>query len=641
MSKFRSFYPFDFQLLNENGEHAFFIEDRTDKITLSITNKGTLPLTFRVQENENQGNEYHHFKLRFRPGTLLNPEDISLDHEDWELVHSKFHGMDVLTFFLKDNATETSLQIEPGGDLQLSLTSFGADRRTGARETSVELISDNLYNDNPEQIIKATRLVKWPVINHRGQATLPIHVGIIGSNTILNNGASNELTLRVSLLQHKDSLKLVHHLNDNERSKIIISFDEGSDQEEWNIADITSSHSFESSISDPYDQYLEISKNEEGFPTLFTVNCYEKDVLLGLLDNDAQTDVHHIPNHFDIKIANIITNHPSGKTNCYIRFENIPGYWDNSFIVPIEKQPMIFRGDKMGIGKMPSAKLDIGGNSPGEIQAILTRGSDENFQVIAQNGVASHNNGGLLGKLGMRYEKNNQWAAGLRFKKGTAHQDVSISIDTNDQERINIASDGLVVIKEELVVSKNLTVKGKLDVLKDTTIKGDLKSEGSIKDKNGLIMPVGAVIAYAGKTAPKGWLLCNGYLYDISAYKELHKALGSAKAIPHKWSTDGIVRSAFQIPDLRSRFIVGAGVGNNLSNYKLYKKGGEEKHKLTIAEMPAHTHQYSIASATVQSGTSSDRVFCATTAKETGSTGGNQSHDNIPPYYALTYIIKY
>ena len=598
MSKFRSFYPFDFQLLNENGEHALFIEDQTEKVTLSITNKGNIPLNFRVLNDQNPGAGYYHFKLHFRPGTLTSPENIKLNQENWLLAHSKFHGMDVLCFTLKDDVTPEALQIESGGELKLPMTEFSANRSTGSRETSVELISDHLYNKEDSQIIKATRLVKWPVINHRGNATLPVHVGFIGSDTILNNGEPNELTLRISLLHHKDRLKLIHSEDDSQRSKIIISFDEGAQEDEWTIADITTSHSFKFSTDSPY---LSASKDEEGLPTLFTVSCSEKNVVMGRHVTNEPMDFDHIPNYFDIKIENIITNHPSGKTNCYVRFENIPGYWDNSFIVPIEKQPMIMRGDKVGIGKEPEASLDVKGD------LIISEKA-----LIKKSLTVGH------------------WV------------EISDVLSVGGQ----ISALGALFVTDKLSTGADAFIGGNLNIFQDTKIggniktNGDIKSDGRIQDKTGDLMPVGAIIAYGGTEAPPGWELCNGNWAHVNGLKELHIALGSPPVRDVTWKNDGIVRSAFQLPDLRSRFIVGAGEGNGLSNYPINEKKGEEKHTLLISEMPEHSHEIKKVGQNGSSGNAHHTtIFIAD--GQTAKTGGDQPHNNLPPYYALTYIIKY
>lgn len=160
-------------------------------------------------------------------------------------------------------------------------------------------------------------------------------------------------------------------------------------------------------------------------------------------------------------------------------------------------------------------------------------------------------------------------------------------------------------------------------------------------------VPPGTVTAFAGKTAPNGWLMCDGQSYSISTYRDLYNAIGT---------TYGGYGQSFQVPDLRGHFPVGKDTGTFAN---LGGKGGEEKHTLTVAEMPAHQHagndrawhdkqkrngqQWFV-------GLSQDRGSWMSNAAndgltnqdtETGTTGGNQPHNNLPPYISLNFIIKY
>ena len=151
----------------------------------------------------------------------------------------------------------------------------------------------------------------------------------------------------------------------------------------------------------------------------------------------------------------------------------------------------------------------------------------------------------------------------------------------------------------------------------------------------------GIIVAWSGAIAdiPGGWGFCNGTKY---------KAL------------DG---TDLQSPDLRSKFILGASkpgtsTNGNVSgwgpdgqpsypNNPLYPREvgfqwGEESHTLTIAEMPAHNHTgipigydgNAIGPAANGAGVSNNYNTPTT------NTGGDQSHNNLPPFYALAYIIK-
>lgn len=166
------------------------------------------------------------------------------------------------------------------------------------------------------------------------------------------------------------------------------------------------------------------------------------------------------------------------------------------------------------------------------------------------------------------------------------------------------------------------------------------------------ILPKGAIIMWSGSVSsiPNGWALCDG--------------------------NNGT-------PDLRNRFIVGAG-----GEYAVGDTGGAKEVTLTVDEIPAHTHsgttgsagshthsastnstgshthtytRYSsrpasmIGSGQGWGGTSSVNTSSAgahthtvtvqsagahTHSFTTDSTGGGKAHENRPPYYALCFIMK-
>tara|TARA_B100002019_G_C21147684_1_gene536543 strand:- start:45 stop:659 length:615 start_codon:yes stop_codon:yes gene_type:complete len=130
---------------------------------------------------------------------------------------------------------------------------------------------------------------------------------------------------------------------------------------------------------------------------------------------------------------------------------------------------------------------------------------------------------------------------------------------------------------------------------------------------------------------------------------------GSITSIPENWALcDGSIVNDLQTPDLRSQFVVGAGsdAGENVTfnvssgalsgQYAPGDTGGSVAHQLTIAEMPSHTHteQYNTPSSGQDQAGSGSGDNDNTSSQNTGSTGGNQYHENRPPYYALAYIMK-
>jgi microcystin-dependent protein len=148
-------------------------------------------------------------------------------------------------------------------------------------------------------------------------------------------------------------------------------------------------------------------------------------------------------------------------------------------------------------------------------------------------------------------------------------------------------------------------------------------------------VPSGGIIMWSGSVAsvPSGWFLCDG---------------------------------TNSTPDLRNRFIVGAG-----DTYAVDATGGAASVTLTEAQLPAHTHgdgTLTAASAgahthqvlnnidntgggeglgggtggavVANSVTTSNGAHTHDITGSTGSTGSGEAVATLPPYYALAYIMK-
>lgn len=136
-------------------------------------------------------------------------------------------------------------------------------------------------------------------------------------------------------------------------------------------------------------------------------------------------------------------------------------------------------------------------------------------------------------------------------------------------------------------------------------------------------VPSGCILMWSGSIAsiPSGWYLCNG--------------------------SNGT-------PDLRNRFVVGAG-----STYAVGATGGSAdaivvSHSHTATSTvtdPGHVHQYTYSNGGAQAngyigpnGNLQGNTVSATTgitvATSISTTGDSGTNKNLPPYYALAYIQK-
>jgi microcystin-dependent protein len=99
------------------------------------------------------------------------------------------------------------------------------------------------------------------------------------------------------------------------------------------------------------------------------------------------------------------------------------------------------------------------------------------------------------------------------------------------------------------------------------------------------LIPVGALMPYAGSTAPDGWLLCNGQTPSRTTYANLFAVLGTTYG-----AGDG---STFGLPDPMGRAIIGAGAGTGLTTRALAATGGAETVVIGSGNLPTHSHTLS------------------------------------------------
>ncbi len=151
-------------------------------------------------------------------------------------------------------------------------------------------------------------------------------------------------------------------------------------------------------------------------------------------------------------------------------------------------------------------------------------------------------------------------------------------------------------------------------------------------------VPTGAIMPYGAATAPAGFVLCDGTsLLRAGTYANLFAVIGTTFG-----TVDG---THFTVPDLRGRSPMGNGTGTGLTARTIGTNYGAEGVKITVATMPAHTHDVQVR--TTDTAFSTGRITCGnglgTAVDKTAAaitTGGDGDHANIHPVLAVGYIIK-
>lgn len=151
------------------------------------------------------------------------------------------------------------------------------------------------------------------------------------------------------------------------------------------------------------------------------------------------------------------------------------------------------------------------------------------------------------------------------------------------------------------------------------------------------VSPSGLISAYAGATAPAGWLLCDGSAVSRTTYAALFAAIGTTYG-----SGDG--STTFNVPNYKGRVPVGLD-GAQGEFDALGESGGAKTHTLSLGEMPNHSH--SIAGSLNwgfapnpggQAG--SWQAFGNGGSHSTNGAGSGQAHNNLQPYLVANFIIK-
>ncbi len=250
---------------------------------------------------------------------------------------------------------------------------------------------------------------------------------------------------------------------------------------------------------------------------------------------------------------------------------------------------------------------------------------------------------------------------------GTIEPNSKLTVEGNDASPLVSIIDSTSTPTTIFKVSKKegVSVKGMLQVegnlkasnisdneeLDNTATSHDkLATQKAVKTYVDTRLPKGLISMWSGKDIPKGWVLCDGNN---------------------------------NTPDLSGRFIV--GVDKNNPEYQIGNIGGKKEVTLTSAEMPSHTHldkghKHNIAdpghthingsfnslvrftghntTKGVDSSLGKDKkkefdlrhsgemktnktnISIVNGKANLESTGGNQPHENRPPFFVLAYIMK-
>jgi microcystin-dependent protein len=166
---------------------------------------------------------------------------------------------------------------------------------------------------------------------------------------------------------------------------------------------------------------------------------------------------------------------------------------------------------------------------------------------------------------------------------------------------------------------------------------------------------IGEIRLFAGNFPPLGWAFCDGSLLSIAQNTALFALIGTTYG--------GNGQTTFALPDLRGRVPLHQGTQIGTGNsYVMGQQAGTETVTLTGSQIPSHSHSASASTAAppttgtginltgptayVLAAPAKPRFYApagsgmvAMSAQAVQPTGGNQPHNNMAPFLALSFII--
>lgn len=151
---------------------------------------------------------------------------------------------------------------------------------------------------------------------------------------------------------------------------------------------------------------------------------------------------------------------------------------------------------------------------------------------------------------------------------------------------------------------------------------GETQINGRVKDKTGYLVPVGGIIMYSGNSSE---------LFEGNG-------LGKAGSAVEGWALcDGQGGRV----DMTDRFVLGAV--RNATSAGRGDEGGSHTIKLTVGQLPPHTHKYSWPGqwgGGDENAQNYDNNGLNAKIRDTSPTGSGEPIDIRPAYFRVFYIIK-
>jgi microcystin-dependent protein len=443
----KSNFPVDFSLYDKNLHYVLYITDdptKEHRLTLELDNNSNQKISFDSLPGPTSERNCN-FELRLRNGTLSDQTlkilrkdstdtEISKlsvlskeDQNDWDIhLDEGSSGTNAYVSLYFRSLRNEAVSLAPDSVMILDLEHISADAGSGARGTRVEFIPHLIRFSDDNTLVTGNREQHLFITNHSGQKHIPLHVGFVGSDRVLSEGANQKLTVRITNVAGNQDLNLIPSSFDS--PTFVIEFDYHAD---WGFGAPDEIKTIEIAAKDGW------KADRRGL----LWNIYHPNPPALKPDAYIEFDINHIT-----------TSGSSGFALLYLYYQHIAGYWDGHFVLTAEKTPLMFSGNNVGIGiKDPTIRLALGDNDTGLDQkgdgklTFLTNGSerariDENGNV----GIGTAKPGGTLDLQKVGTDKRQADLISNAFPYGAETADLVLTHEISKDYSLNGQSAALI-----------------------------------------------------------------------------------------------------------------------------------------------------------------------------------------------------
>lgn len=277
--------------------------------------------------------------------------------------------------FLIHKTSEDTITLGSGDYLKIEIAGVKPNAEAGTRNTVVELRYPNIQIEGASETTSFNRFSQTPlsIVNRRGQKYASMQLSIVKGQMLLNDGSTpNEVIVRL-INSGKDAIYF-------KNAGFAITYEVQQEGEDESYA-----------LTEKDDIVTINLANSEGEQLINTLNggsTFDNTAKVGqnpLYEFEVSED-----QNFELKpgdywvmsITNLKTGLPAGTANLIFNYSNVPEYWDGAMAVTLERTPLVFKDNNLGVGTLePSSKIHVKDNG----SVLKLEGTSESYiEVLAK-----------------------------------------------------------------------------------------------------------------------------------------------------------------------------------------------------------------------------------------------------------------